>query len=133
MANSTRPPERVEDAKAGEGDSAALRVLPDVDPTSSSFETDARSEGSLTRCERDQPTLKDEMAAIPHVVFGEDVADAAAATASVVPGKGGVFKATLASSASTARIVCSIRPTPRDATGSGRAQRRARRRRAPRC
>jgi 2-oxoisovalerate dehydrogenase E1 component len=70
---------------------------PDVDPTSPAFETSPAPEGgpeTMVTCIN--RTLKDEMAANPRiVVFGEDVADASRKEAlRVVPGKGGVFKAT---------------------------------------
>ncbi|MBP7776539.1 MAG: dehydrogenase E1 component subunit alpha/beta [Acidobacteria bacterium] len=79
-------------------DTATLWVYsPDVDPTSSAFETpeepDGRPDTMVAAINR---TLKDEMAANPRiVVFGQDVADAShAATLAVVQGKGGVFKVT---------------------------------------
>jgi 2-oxoisovalerate dehydrogenase E1 component len=71
---------------------------PDVDPTSAAFETEARSSGTPdTMVNAINRTLKDEMARNPRiVVFGEDIADASRRDAlAVVPGKGGVFKATL--------------------------------------
>ncbi|PYR35062.1 MAG: dehydrogenase, partial [Acidobacteria bacterium] len=70
---------------------------PDVDPTSSAFETAARPEGKPdTMVEAINRTLKDEMAREPRiVVFGEDVADASKREAlPLVKGKGGVFKLT---------------------------------------
>ena len=79
-------------------DTAALYVFsPDVDPTSSAFDTPAVPEGQpetmVTAINR---TLRDEMTRNPRIiVFGEDVADASRAEAlAVVPGKGGVFKLT---------------------------------------
>jgi 2-oxoisovalerate dehydrogenase E1 component len=70
---------------------------PDVDPTSSDFETTADSQGKPdTMVAAINRTLKDEMARNPRiVVFGEDVADASKLEALPhVPGKGGVFKVT---------------------------------------
>ena len=70
---------------------------PDVDPTSSAFETPAQPEGKPdTMVAAINRTLKDEMARNPRiVVFGEDVADASKKDAlPLVPGKGGVFKLT---------------------------------------
>jgi 2-oxoisovalerate dehydrogenase E1 component len=70
---------------------------PDVDPTSSQFETTAEAQGKPdTMVAAINRTLKDEMARDPRiVVFGEDVADASKVAALPhVPGKGGVFKVT---------------------------------------
>jgi 2-oxoisovalerate dehydrogenase E1 component len=70
---------------------------PDVDPTSSAFDTPARPEGKAeTMLDAINRTLKDEMAFNPRiVVFGEDVADASRpGVLSQVKGKGGVFKVT---------------------------------------
>ena len=70
---------------------------PDVDPTSSAFETPAQPEGKMdTMVSAINRTLKDEMARDARiVVFGEDVADATKKDAlAVVAGKGGVFKLT---------------------------------------
>ncbi len=70
---------------------------PDVDPTSSDFETEADPQGKPdTMVAAINRTLKDEMARNPRiVVFGEDVADASKpASLPQVPGKGGVFKVT---------------------------------------
>jgi 2-oxoisovalerate dehydrogenase E1 component len=70
---------------------------PEVDPTSSSFETGPRPEGKPeTMVAAINRTLKDEMARDPRIiVFGEDVADASRKEAlGHVPGKGGVFKLT---------------------------------------
>jgi 2-oxoisovalerate dehydrogenase E1 component len=70
---------------------------PDVDPSSSAFETPAKPEGKPdTMVEAINHTLKDEMARDARVVvFGEDVADASKKEAlPLVKGKGGVFKLT---------------------------------------
>jgi 2-oxoisovalerate dehydrogenase E1 component len=70
---------------------------PDVDPTSSDFETPAETAGKAdTMVAAINRTLKDEMAVNPRIViFGEDVADATKTAALPhVPGKGGVFKVT---------------------------------------
>jgi 2-oxoisovalerate dehydrogenase E1 component len=78
--------------------SALYVYSPDVDPSSSSFDTPVSPEGSPdTMVAAINRTLKDEMAANPRiVVFGEDIADATHdANLSEVPGKGGVFKVTL--------------------------------------
>jgi len=78
--------------------SARLFVFsPDVDPTSSTFETPAAPEGQPdTMLAAINRTLKDEMARDARVVvFGEDVADCSRADALMeVTGKGGVFKVT---------------------------------------
>ena len=79
-------------------DTAGLWVYsPDVDPTSSAFDTPEEPEGRPdTMVAAINRTMKDEMAANPRiVVFGEDVADAShAAALANVQGKGGVFKVT---------------------------------------
>ena len=71
---------------------------PSVDPASSAFEAEAVGDGApVTMIAAINRTFKDEMARDPRiVVFGEDVADASRSDVlSEVPGKGGVFKATL--------------------------------------
>jgi 2-oxoisovalerate dehydrogenase E1 component len=79
-------------------DTAALWVYsPDVDPTSSAFDTPSQPDGKPdTMVGVINRTLKDEMASNPNIViFGEDVADASRRDAlDVVSGKGGVFKLT---------------------------------------
>jgi len=79
-------------------ESAASWVFsPDIDPTSSAFETPEQPAGKPdTMVAAINRTLRDEMAAEPRiVVFGEDVADATREEAlSALPGKGGVFKVT---------------------------------------
>ncbi len=70
---------------------------PDVDPTSSAFETPEEPVGKPdTMVGAINRTLKGEMARNPRiVVFGEDVADASREDVlGQVPGKGGVFKVT---------------------------------------
>jgi 2-oxoisovalerate dehydrogenase E1 component len=72
---------------------------PDVDPTSSAFETPARSEASApatTMVDLINTCLRDEMKRNPAiVVFGEDVADATREEVlEECKGKGGVFKLT---------------------------------------
>ncbi len=79
-------------------DTAGLWVFsPDVDPTSTAFETTEEPEGKAdTMVAAINRTLKGEMAHNPRVVvFGEDVADASHEKAlAQVQGKGGVFKVT---------------------------------------
>ncbi len=79
-------------------DSAGLYVYsPDVDPTSSDFDTPAKTEGKPdTMVSAINRAMKDEMAVNPRIVmFGEDVADATNEdNLSEVQGKGGVFKVT---------------------------------------
>ena len=70
---------------------------PDVDPTSSAFETAPESHGKPdTMVAAINRTLKDELELNPRiVVFGEDVADASREDClAEVSGKGGVFKVT---------------------------------------
>ena len=80
-------------------DTAQLWVYsPDVDPTSSAFETPGRPEGTPdSMVSSINRTLRDEMAQNPRIiVFGQDVADASRTDAlPLVQGKGGVFKLTL--------------------------------------
>ena len=70
---------------------------PDIDPTSSTFETQAQYHGApKTMVEMVAATLSDEMLRDERItVFGEDVADASREeNLKHVKGKGGVFKAT---------------------------------------
>jgi 2-oxoisovalerate dehydrogenase E1 component len=70
---------------------------PDVDPTSSAFDTPPMPSGKPdTMVAAINRTLRDEMTHNPAlVIFGEDVADATRDDVlSAVPGKGGVFKVT---------------------------------------
>ena len=79
-------------------DTAGLYVFsPDVDPTSSAFDTPMVPEGKPdTMVSAINRVMKDEMAVNPRiVVFGEDVADAThEKNLKEVQGKGGVFKVT---------------------------------------
>jgi 2-oxoisovalerate dehydrogenase E1 component len=79
-------------------DTAGLWVYsPDVDPTSSEFETEPAPLGKPdTMVAAINWTLRDEMMRDPRmVIFGEDVADVSRQDAlPLVPGKGGVFKVT---------------------------------------
>ena len=79
-------------------DTAGLYVYsPDVDPTSSAFDSALSLEGKPdTMVSAINRTMKEEMAVNPRIVmFGEDVADAThEEKLSEVQGKGGVFKVT---------------------------------------
>lgn len=79
-------------------DTACLWVFsPDVDPTSSDFETESVPLGKPdTMVAAINWTLRDEMMRDPRIIiFGQDVADVSRQDAlRLVPGKGGVFKVT---------------------------------------
>ena len=98
IARSPKPPTTALAAPKPATETADWYVFsPDVDPTSSAFDTTAQTEGKPdTMVAAINRTLKDEMARNPRiVVFGEDVADASKTTSLPhVPGKGGVFKVT---------------------------------------
>jgi 2-oxoisovalerate dehydrogenase E1 component len=84
-------------AKPGRETAGWFVFSPDIDPTSSAFDTAPENHGKAdTMVAAINRTLKDEMARNPRiVVFGEDVADASkVAVLPHVPGKGGVFKVT---------------------------------------
>jgi 2-oxoisovalerate dehydrogenase E1 component len=79
-------------------DSIRVNIFsPDIDPTSSAFETQPQLHGApKTMVEMVAATLSDEMSRDERItVFGEDVADASREeTLKQLKGKGGVFKAT---------------------------------------
>ena len=107
-------------------DTAGLWVYsPDVDPTSSEFDTAPQPEGKPdTMVAAINRTMKDEMAVNPRiVVFGEDVADAThAGNLSGSPGQGRRLQG-------HARTAEGVRPGPRVQLAARRSQhRRARRR-----
>jgi len=85
-------------APGPEGDSATDYVFsPDVDPTSSDFDTEAQLEGApRTMVDLINDCLVDELERQPNIViFGEDVADASREeNLEEIKGKGGVFKVT---------------------------------------
>jgi 2-oxoisovalerate dehydrogenase E1 component len=91
--------DRALEAPKPERSTALLYVYsPTIDPASASFAVPATAERPPdTMVAAINHTLKDEMARNPRIVlFGQDVADCSQSEAlSSVPGKGGVFKATL--------------------------------------
>jgi 2-oxoisovalerate dehydrogenase E1 component len=87
----------LEAAKPDPGTASRYVYSPDVDPTSSRFENEPRTEAApSTMLASINQTLKDEMGRDARiVVFGQDVADATRRESlSVVEGKGGVFGVT---------------------------------------
>jgi 2-oxoisovalerate dehydrogenase E1 component len=87
----------LEAPKPDPGTASQFVYSPDVDPTSSRFDTEAKTDAAPgTMLAAINQTLRDEMARDARiVVFGQDVADATRRDAlNVVEGKGGVFGVT---------------------------------------
>ena len=115
IARSPRRPTPALARAEARAETATLRLLARRRSDVRAFDTPAAPEGKPdTMVAAINRTLKDEMARNPRiVVFGEDVADAAARRAAARPGKGGVFKVTHGLQRPSAATACSTRRSPK--------------------